>query len=294
MTTILFIALAVCWGSAFLATKNIVDSIDPMWGAFSRVFFGFIFLTALFAIRRKSIKVPTKELWKPWVLSLLLIALPFIFMFWGQQYIPSGVAGIFNATVPLWVFLIAAVTLKGEDAFNWRRAVGVLIGLGGIFFIMYPKLHFSGSMSEFYGCGALLLMAVCYALGNVGTKYVMVDHKTISIEGNVFQQYLFSAVLLLALSLAFGTMPTAAAFTPKVIISMIVVGVFSSAVAYLILVELIKRLGALRASAVTYLVPLVALSLDFAATGRIPLFNEIGGVLLIFFSLFLIQKPLKK
>ena len=295
MTTVLFLGLAFCWGSAFLATKNIVDAIDPFYGALARTFFGFIFLAALYAARRKSVKVPVKELWKTWVMSLLLITLPFIFMFWGQQYVPSGMGGVFNSTVPLWVFIIGAMTLKGEDAFSWRRMSGVLIGFCGLVWIMWPKLNFSaaGGMTEFYGAIALVLMAVCYALGQIGTKYLFVDKATMSHEGNVFNQYLFAVVLLGAISLAFGKMPSANVFTAKVWISMIFVGVFSSAVAYLILIELIKRLGAMRASAVTYLVPLVSLSLDFASTGRIPLLNEVGGILLIFASLYLIQKPLK-
>ncbi|ACC97637.1 protein of unknown function DUF6 transmembrane [Elusimicrobium minutum Pei191] len=295
MTQFYFLALAFCWGSAFLATKNIVTEVDPYYGALSRVFFGLLFFIILFIVRRKSIKIPLKEIWKPWVLSSLLISLPFMLMFWGQQHIPSGVAGIFNGTVPIWAFVMGAAFLKGVDSFTWRRAGGVLIGVGGILCIMLPKVHFSGQMSEFYGCLALVGMAISYAAGNVATKHLMVDHNTISIEGNIFHQYVFSAVILAIISVCFGTMPSAETLTqPKVLGSMIYVGVFSSAIAFLLLLELIRRLGALRASAVTYLVPIVALILDFGSTGRIPAGNEFFGVFLIFISLLMIQKPIKK
>ncbi|WP_424245600.1 drug/metabolite transporter (DMT)-like permease [Elusimicrobium posterum] len=294
MTNFYFLALAFCWGSAFLATKNIVSQIDPYYGAFSRVFFGFIFFIILFLARRKSIKVPVKEMWRPWLISFLLITFPFILMFWGQQHIPSGVAGIFNATVPFWVFVIAGVILKGEDSFNLTRGLGVLIGIAGILMIMLPKAQFSGNLNEFYGCLALLFMSVSYAAGNVATKYLMVDHNTISIEGNIFHQYLSAGVVILIIALIFGNAPSVQTLTqPKVLGSMVYVGVFSSAIAFLLLLTLIKRLGATRASAATYVVPLISLCLDFIDTGRIPALIEIGGTALIIFSLVLIQKPVK-
>ncbi|GHT42340.1 hypothetical protein FACS189437_10210 [Bacteroidia bacterium] len=278
-----------------MAAKNIVAAgVDPMYGALSRVFFGFLFFIILFALRRKNVKIPAKELWKPWFLSSLLIILPFFLMFWGQRFVPSGTGGIFNGTVPIWTFIAGAVILKGEDSFTWPRAAGVLIGVAGILCIMLPHARFRGNMPEFYGGAALLGMAVCYALGGVFTKYIMVDHKTISVEGNIFQQYLFAFIVMGAASVVFAAPPPSAALDAKTILSMIYGGVFSTAAAFLLLLALIKRLGALRAASVTYLVPLVALVLDFSATGRTPVLNEVVGIILIFLSLFIIQKPAGK
>ncbi|WP_428898532.1 Permease of the drug/metabolite transporter (DMT) superfamily [Parelusimicrobium proximum] len=297
MTQFYFITLAFCWGSAFLATKNIVDTIDPYWGALSRVVFGLLLFVIIFIVRRKSIHVPAKELWRPFLLQLLLISIPFMLMFWGQRFVPSGIGGIFNGTVPIWAFIAGAILLKGEDSFTWTRALGVGLGLAGMLTVMLPKLApgtFSGSMMEFWGCVALMLMAVCYALGNVATKYIMVDHKTVSTEGNIFYQYVFAGIIMLIVALIFGRAPAVSDLTPKVLTSMAYVGMMSSAVAFLCLLQLIKRLGATRASAVTYLVPIIALIIDFAATGRVPGGMEFAGVALIFAGLFLIQKPVKK
>ena len=293
MTYFYFFALAFCWGSAFLAAKNIVAGVDPLYGALSRVLFGLLFFVVLFALRRKSVKIPVREIWKPWFLSSVLIIIPFLLMFWGQQFVPSGTGGIFNGTAPIWTFIAGAVILKGEDSFTWPRAAGVLIGIAGILCIMLPAAHFQASMAEFYGSLALLGMAVCYALGNVFTKYIMVDHTTISTEGNIFHQYFFAFIIMGAASLIFGVMPARAMLDTKTVLSMVYGGVISSAVAFLLLLALIKRLGALRAASVTYLVPIVALILDFIATGRVPGLNEFAGIILIFISLFIIQRPIK-
>jgi len=294
MTYVYFFALAFCWGSAFLAAKNVSAGIDPFYGALSRVFFGLAFFIILFILRRKSIKMPVKEIWKPWFLSSVLIILPFFLMFWGLRFVPSGVGGIFNGTAPIWTFIAGAIILKGEDAFTWPRAAGVLAGIIGILLIMLPTVKMQGNMAEFYGCLALLGMAVCYALGSVFTKYIMVDHSTISTEANIFHQYFFALIVMGAAALVFGQTPAGAAFDAKTVLSMVYGGVVSSAIAFLLLLALIKRLGALRAASVTYLVPIVALGLDFIDTGRVPGLNEFAGMFLIFVSLFIIQRPVRK
>jgi len=293
MTYFYFFALAFAWGSAFLATKFIVEDVDPYYGAMARAFFGLVFFIVLYAVRRKSVKVPVQELWRPWFLSALLIILPFFLLFWGQRFVPSGVGGIFNGTVPIWAFIAGAVILKGGDSFSWPRAAGVLLGVTGILFIMLPKVSFDGGMAEFYGCIALLGMAVSYAFGNVFTKYIMVDRSNITIEGNIFHQYLFAFIVMGIVSLACGVRPPASALTAKTVLAMVYSGVVPSAVAFLLLLELIRRLGAMRASSASYLVPIVALVLDFAATRRVPDVYEFAGIFLIFISLFLIQRPVK-
>ena len=77
------------------------------------------------------------------------------------------------------------------------------------------------------------------------------------------------------------------------IISIISAGVFSSAVAFLLMVALIKRWGATRMASVTYFTPVVAMGSDIIARGRIPSGLELVGLGILFVSLFLIQKPVK-
>ncbi|MBR2392277.1 MAG: EamA family transporter, partial [Elusimicrobiaceae bacterium] len=87
--------------------------------------------------------------------------------------------------------------------------------------------------------------------------------------------------------------PPAEAFTAKVIISIISAGVFSSAVAFLLMIALIKRWGATRMASVTYFTPIVAMGSDIIARGRTPNGLELVGMGILFISLFLIQKPVK-
>lgn len=293
MAYLLAFCLALCWGTVFLATKNIVHVLPPYWSTFYIVLAGLVFLTCLYLFQRKSVRIAPRQLWRPWTIGLLLILLPFAARSWGQRFVDPTIGGLINGTVPIWAFVAGAILLKGADRFTWRRAGGVLIGLLGLVAIFGPSsLALQGDVSSLYGGLALLVMAWSYALGNVLTKKIMVDNNTTSLEANTFHQYLFSALILLGLALRLEPVPSLAVLSAKVIISIICAGVFSSAVAFLLLVALLKRWGATRTSAVSYFTPVVAMGCDFLFLHRIPSGNELVGLGLIFISLWLIQKPL--
>jgi len=297
MNIVYFVLLAFFWGTAYVGVKYNVDVVDPYISAFLRTFIGFVFFGVWFLIKRKSVYLPRKEAWRPWLAGWLIMGIPFVFLYWGQQFIPAGTGGIFNGTVPLWVFIIAALTLKGEDAFTWRKAAGVLLGFVGLMFVFSPAVaKFTGSAmdkSALYGSIALLMMAICYAAGNVLTKYIL--SKNITLEQNIFHQYFFSMVFLGMVCLLAGAhMPGKEIFQPKVFISILYVAIFSSAVALLLLFKLLKSWGALKASVVTYFVPFVAVGSDMALNGRIPDKFEIIGLLIIVVSLLMIQSDGKK
>ena len=274
-----------------------VEALPPWWSTFFRVLAGLLFFVVFYGVQRKNVKCPVRELWRPWTIGLLLILLPFAALSWGIQHTAPTVAGIFNGTVPIWSFVAGAILLKGVDRFTWRRAYGVIIGLIGLLVIMWPKvqtaLNTPSSQLALLGYAALWGMALSYSLGNVFTKKIMVDSNAVSLEANTFNQYLFSAVVLLVVAFVLEPFPAASAFTGKVIISIFCAGVFSSAVAFLLMVELIKRWGATRMASVTYFTPIVALATDMIFRARMPHTPELIGMGLIFISLWLIQKPVQ-
>lgn len=294
MAYLLAFCLALCWGTVFLTTKNIVGVLPPVWSTFFIVLAGLLFFTVLYTCKHKSVRINPRHLWKPWTIGFLLILLPFVARSWGQRFVAPTIGGLINGTVPMWAFIAGAVLLKGVDRFTWRRAVGVLIGLGGLVAIIGPSsLSFGADFTTLYGCGALLIMAWSYAFGNVMTKKIMVDDHSTSLEANTFHQYLFSALILLCLALSTEPVPAAAVFSGKVIISIICAGVFSSAVAFLLLLALLKRWGATRTAAISYFTPVIAILGDILFLARTPSANELLGLGLILISLWLIQKPVR-
>lgn len=290
----LALCLALCWGSAFLFSKNIVEVLPPYWSTFLRVLAGWLFFVVFFGVQKCKLSCPIKELWRPWTIGLLLILLPFATLSWGMQHTAPTIGGIFNGSVPIWSFIAGAVLLKGEDRFTWRRAAGVALGLVGLLVIMLPQLKTTATSAPdkmaVLGYGALLVMALSYGLGNVLTKKIMVDSSVVSWQANTFQQYLFATVVLGILSVTAEPTPSLAVFNTKLVISIICAGVFSSAVAFLLMVALIRRWGATRMSSVTYFTPVVAMGTDMIFRARMPQGAELAGLGIIFLSLWLIQK----
>lgn len=293
MSYLLAFCLALCWGTAFLATKNIVDVIPPYWSTFFRVLAGLAFFAVLYGVQKKDLRISPKQLWRPWTIGFLLILFPFAAISWSQRFVAPTVGGIFNGSVPIWSFIAGAIILKGVDRFTWTRALGVLIGLGGLLCITFPSLKLGDNPWALYGCAGLLLMAWSYGLGNVLTKKIMVDNHSTSHEANTFHQYLFSAVVLLLVALGLETPPALSDFSAKVVFSILYTGIVSSAIAFLLMVALIKRWGATRMASVTYFSPVIAMVADIIFLHRVPAMHELIGLGFIFISLFLIQKPIQ-
>ena len=293
MSYLLAFCLALCWGTAFLATKNIVDVLPPYWCTFFRVLTGLLFFVVLYGLQRKDLRISPKQLWRPWLIGFMLILLPFAALSWGQRFVAPTIGGIFNGTTPIWSFIAGAIILKGVDRFTWRRAFGVLFGLGGILCIAWPSLVIKTDLAFLYGCAGLLVMSWSYGFGNVITKKIMVDNHSTSLEANTFHQYLFASIFLFLLAFTLETPPALVDFSAKVVVSILFAGVFSSAIAFLLMIALIKRWGATRMASVTYFSPVIAMAGDFIFLHRIPNGNEIIGLCFIFISLFLIQKPIK-
>ena len=82
MSYLLAFCLALCWGTAFLATKNTVEVLPPYWNTFFRVLAGLLFFIILYGVQRKDLRISLKQIWRPWVIGLLLILLPFAALSW--------------------------------------------------------------------------------------------------------------------------------------------------------------------------------------------------------------------
>lgn len=291
MNVFYFVLLAFLLGTGFAGVAYSTDALGPYIFAFLRMFIGFIFFWLCFVITKKSVYLPRKEAWRPWLAGFLTMGLPFIFIYWCLRFMPSGADILFNGTVPFLVFIIAAFTLKGADSFTWRKAAGVIAGFGGLLCIMWPSVHnISGAMGSMpLSSGiALLALAVLYAVGCVLNKAIF--KRDITLEQNIFHQYLFSMIFLLFAALLSGLqMPGKELLRPGLIFSVLYVSIFSTAVALLLLLKLIKDWGALKASAVVYLIPVVTVSGAFLLNGRMPRALEVVGAVLVIGALLLMR-----
>jgi len=228
-----------------------------------------------------------------YALGALSLALPFAFLFWGQTFISAGLAGLLNASVPLWTALIVFSSFSSDErtSLSQRTFFGLIIGFIGIF-VLFSPLFVAQEMGQLGGAAAVLVGALLYAGGNVLTRYYLTRRADIGVPSLLFHQHIGALVLLGVLSFSLEPWSSdawAAVLTPTVITSLLYLGVISTAFGLLIHFHLLREMGSVFTSAVTYVVPVFALSWDAAFNFRLPHPAEIAGMLIILGSIHFLR-----
>jgi drug/metabolite transporter (DMT)-like permease len=289
---ILFALLAAFWGGSFVAIKFAVQVFPSTFSAMLRVALALAVLFALFRYQRKELSVsfPTRR--RMWLAGLFAQGLPFALLFWGEKRISPGLAGIINGTVPIWTFVFGLLSGNGEK-FTARKTGGLVLGFAGIAIICSPLFSFGGTRGEIAGTAAVFLMAICYGIGTLLTRSLLSGAAKADFRANIFHQNCASLAFLFALSLFAEPWPSAHAVfaSPAAVTSIIYLGVFSTALAFLIYFHLIREWGAVRASAVTYVAPIIAVFWDYVFFRNIPDRFEVVGVLAVLSGVVLLHAP---
>ena len=245
---IMLLGLAAIWGASFLLIEIALRDLAPSTLILFRLGFGALAL-GLYVPFSGSRFAELRPYLPPLALmGLLNSALPFFLIAWGQQYIDSGLAAIFNASAPLFTALLA-LGLDHAQRVSGLRLAGLVLGFAGI--VALVGFEPGGGEHAVAGSVAVVGAAVCYALGAL-------------YAGRRFRG--FPPLLLSFGALTWATLfalPAGAAqmsdFGWETLSSVLGLGVGATAVAYLLYFGLIAGAGASRAILVTYLVPSLAL-----------------------------------
>jgi drug/metabolite transporter (DMT)-like permease len=285
----LFALLAAFWGGSFVAIKFAVAAFPPAFSAMIRVGIALVVLTVILRGRGRGSKPTPASRRRMWLAGFFSQGLPFALLFWGERRISPGLAGIVNGTVPVWTFLFGL--LRGEEIISPRRIAGLGAGFAGIALICAPLVAFHGTRSETAGLAAVFGMALAYGYGARLTRTILNGPDRVDMATNALHQQAASLVFLVGVSLAADRWPSPSmAFAePTATAALIYLGVFSTAFAFLIFYRLIREWGAVRASAVTYVVPAVALFWDYVFFHNTPTALEAIGALVVLAGVVLLS-----
>jgi drug/metabolite transporter (DMT)-like permease len=179
---------------------------------------------------------------------------PYVLFAWGQQHIPSGLAGTLNAATPLFTLLIS-VGVLAERA-SLIRILGLMVGFLGVVILSAPWEGVdSGSLSGIIAC---LLAGFCYAVSYVYARRFLTGRGLTPLV-LAAGQLTVGALLLAVLTPLIATEHVQ--LTPTVIAAVVILGSLSTGAAYILNYRLIQDEGATSASTATYLIPVVALTL---------------------------------
>jgi drug/metabolite transporter (DMT)-like permease len=282
-----FVALAAIWGSSFLFIKVLGDSWPPLWVALGRIALGALTLLAFLAVRRE--RLPSgRRIWGHLaVCAVLFNAVPFTLFAFGETKVPSVVAGLWNATTPLWTLIVVLVALP-EEHVDRRKVAGLLLGFAGVAGVLGPWRGLGGD--ALIGHLACFGAALCYGLG---FPYVR-RHLAGRPESGVS---LAAAQMLLAAAMLAVFTPLARAPTADIGLdglgSLLGLGVLGSGVAYVINYAIVRAAGATIASTVTYLIPVFSTVLGVVVLGEPLTWNEPVGAAIVVAGIAVSQGQLR-
>ena len=247
-----FAVASVMWGIPYFFIKVAVDAgVAPPFVAWARVVIGAVVLLPI-AWRMGALRGLRSRL--GWLLAFAVVevGLPFPLIAGGEQFVSSSLAAILIATVPMIIALMALRFDPAERVSGWRL-VGLVVGLAGVVALL--GIDVAGRPQELLGAGMILLAAVGYATAGMLAKHRLADLGPI---GPAAAGLGLGAIVLAPAGLL--TAPTAMP-EPNAIGSLLILGVFSTAIAFLAFFTLIAEAGAGRASVITYVNPAVAVFL---------------------------------
>jgi drug/metabolite transporter (DMT)-like permease len=270
-----FVVLALVWGASFLFIAIGVEGLSPAQVVLGRLCAGAAALAAVCLMTRQ--KLPSEAIvWAHLaVVAVLLCVVPFLLFSWAEQSIASGLASIYNATTPLMTTLVALVALPQERPTR-TRLLGLIAGFAGVLLVLGPwRLAGGGSLAA---QGACLLATACYGLGFVYLRRFVSPRGLSSLSVATVQVGL-GAVIMLVLAPWIATAPVH--LTPRVVLSILVLGVAGTGLAYVWNTNLVAAWGAANASTVTYLTPVVGVSLGVAILAEPVSWNQPVGALVV-------------
>jgi len=258
-----FVALAVVWGSSFIAIKSGLASLPPVLFAAFRYDIAALVVLGYAAIRSERwIPRGGPELRLVAMGGTLMVGLHFALLFTGQQYVSSAIGAIVLSLTPV-VTPPLAYLLLGDGALSRTGVVGVLLGLVGVAVVANP----TGSSLDggIVGVGLLFLSALSFALGSVLTRRFRVTLGTVPTQAWMMA---VGAVVLHAISAAAGESLAAATWSPQVVAGLLYLAVVAGAGGFLLYFDLLERVGPSEASLVNYATPAVAAVAGWAALGE--------------------------
>jgi drug/metabolite transporter (DMT)-like permease len=262
------------------------EFISPLQIVFARILLGFI-PVFVYALSSRALRiVHFRFVHHFFVMSLLAASVYYYGFVMGSYLLPSAIAGALSGAIPLFAFILTVFFLK-EEVINSLKISGVVIGFIGVIVIANP---FSTSLDEKTLEGTLYLLAGALSVGAsfVYAKKFIAPLRIPAAALTTYQLGLAS-VLLLFITDFDGISDIAQA--PHALVGLVLgLGLFGTGLAYIGYYYIIDTMGAIAASSVTYLPPVVALLIGVLIMDeKITMLDYLGASLIVA-GIFLLNK----
>lgn len=270
-----FGALSLIWGFSFLLIKVGTEGYAPFQVTLGRLLSGTAVLAIAMVVRRDRLPRTARTWGHLAVAAFFLNALPFSLFAYSELTIPSTLAGICNATSPLWGMALSLVALS-EDRPTRRRVAGLGLGFLGVLTVLGAWQGFSGL--DFSGTAMALLASLSYPIGWIYVRRTLAGSgsSTLALTGS---QLFLGTVQIALVTPLFTSAPDGFPLLPT--LAVLALGALGTGLAVLLQYGLVKEVGPTTAQMVTYFIPVIATAAGVAVLGEQLSWNTPVGALIV-------------
>lgn len=278
--TVIFVWWVTCliWSSIWIFIKIGVRDVPPATFASVRLVIALAVLLPVMAYQGVPL-LPRGR--RNWMLigstGFLLLGLNYAFVFWGAQYISSGLNAVLQSAQPAFGLMFAHLLTDDERFTGWQVA-GLVVGVIGVGAIFADQLHVTGQ-AAFWGCISVTVAAFCVALGYVIVKKYGTHLRPIELTTGQMMTGLVPLVAMMAIR---EGNPLAVHWTTPALVALFYLALAGSVVAFGLNYWLLKRIGATKVLAMSLVEPLIAVVLGaIVLREALPAGTLVGGACIL-------------
>ena len=280
-----FLAIYVLWGTSFLAIRIAVLEVPPLFAAGTRFFVAGVVLYGFMRLRGRP--RPTASQWRSLAtIALLMFVAEYGPLFWAEKYVPSGIASVLEATLPLITMALETWVFR-RHRFHWPLLAAILLGFCGVSLLLF---HNGEQSFGVLPCVAILAGATAWSLGSVLNRSLELPDSRVLTSGAAM---VLGGGMLLVLSALFGELHPLPHVSLRAGLALIYLIVCGSLLGFTAFVWLLARMPATRVASHAYVNPVVAVALGYFVAGEIVTARTLIGTALVLASVVLILRKQK-
>ena len=271
-----YFGAGLIWGSSFFFIEFANASLSPIGLAFWRCVLGATTLYLVLRIKRISIRKDLKFFLLCFVLGLFNTAIPFTLFAFGGHHVSSAFSGMANAITPIATIIALLTVFRGEKV-SRNQIFGLFVGVVGVLTLI--GVWQGVQTDSWVAVVGIVFAATCYGFGGPFIRR-FIEPRGHPLEVAAFGQIAAAATLLLPVYL---TQPlTTGPFTWQSTGALLVLGIVGTGIAYTMYYPLLRQVGSAVSSTVTFLAPLVAVTLGVLVLGEtLSWYEPVGGFVIL-------------